>query len=455
MCLSQLLCIICITGRVFAQLDQSTTGPFRLPLKPIDQNHSYSASTECPIGKALNRSNAARKALTVIVRHFENEAERVCKLVQTPPKFFIEERVQACNIPDGFSHIASVNMTTSSYGWGVLGLPCTTELATNLDREVIFSMKKYISELKKVGQQAVRAAGLNWSKAVTYMEFKYKGDFEWCSLLHFTAFRVNGTWGINTGLTNAEINIFKEEWHRHYLVEVLRTSSDGLRATRFTLPRRPPGYGWVHGASSVYSTWGGQPQTSLFRTIMVAANNPAVIAAIAVGHDTKEQVQDATTKSNMAILFLPLMLAVIPIALFADVSTVVTVGYAVLTDVMSAMPLAIKGIELLNFGNVKQIATRTWIYGGRTQTDLTAGETWHATCTANRRFIVQGRIFLGLAVLLMLVGGALEIYSKKSMEKRKNKDRESRRLQRPQLWEYSVCRECNCMEEYARDGSSQ
>lgn len=419
-----------------------------------EANHTYSASVTSPIGRTLTTSRPACAALAVLTRHFEAEAARVYALATSPRPLFIEEREQACNLVDDVSQIASVNTVTSSYGWGVLGAACTTELATDLSAEIVSAMRVYIAELHRLRRRVASSAGLHWAQPRTFMEFKYKGDLESCSLLHFTAFRRFGAWGVNTGITNAGLNVFKEEWRRHYVVEVLRSvkSSNGVLAIApmlFDLPRLPPASGRENASTTLRSTFGGVPATSLFRSIMIAAKNPAVVVAINVAHDTKAVVQDATTKSNMAILLLPLALAVVPIALFADVSAPVTAAYAAVTDVASALPLAIKGIELIQFGKAQTVATRTWIYGGSSPDGLAAAETWHATCAANGKVIVQGQVFLGLAVLLAVVGGGAEVYFRKAMEKRKRQvqgaaDGRGKRA-RAQAWhKYGGCSECDC-----------
>ena len=60
-----------------------------------------------------------------------------------------------------------------------------------------------------------------------------------------------------------------------------------------------------------------------------------------------ENVGNELSPSNIAMLSLPLVMALIPISLFQEVSTAATALYVLLRDVLVAVPLLIKGIELV------------------------------------------------------------------------------------------------------------
>ena len=60
-----------------------------------------------------------------------------------------------------------------------------------------------------------------------------------------------------------------------------------------------------------------------------------------------ENVGNELSPSNIAILSLPLLMAMLPISLFQEVSTAATAWYVFVSDILVAVPLLIKGIELV------------------------------------------------------------------------------------------------------------
>lgn len=88
------------------------------------------------------------------------------------------------------------------------------------------------------------------------------------------------------------------------------------------------------------------------------------------------------TPSNIAILVLPVALCFIPISPMADVSKAVTLIYAVITDVFMAVPLVVKGAELLIKFNTNPRTTHseTWVFGND---NVRLCEIWSTQCKIN------------------------------------------------------------------------
>lgn len=91
------------------------------------------------------------------------------------------------------------------------------------------------------------------------------------------------------------------------------------------------------------------------------------------------------TASNIAILALLLVLCFIPISPMADVSQTAALIYALFTDLFSAVPLIVKGAELLiKFNqNPRTTHSETWVFGSN---DARLTEIWSTQCkiTVNR-----------------------------------------------------------------------
>lgn len=154
------------------------------------------------------------------------------------------------------------------------------------------------------------------------------------------------------------------------------------------------------------------------------ADNVAVELALDRGNHNVELAFDATTPSNIAILALPLAMNVVPVALIADVNTFGMLVYTLLTDVLTAVPLAIKGVEVLLIGKKVKYSAVTRISGGNLwetdqQSEGKAAEIWVAKCVAEGNFITQGSILLAVALLFMVGGVAAEIVAKRWVQRRR------------------------------------
>ena len=72
-----------------------------------------------------------------------------------------------------------------------------------------------------------------------------------------------------------------------------------------------------------------------------------ILEQLRQGVEEIEDVRDDLSTSNLAILFLPLVMAIPPLSLLEPVSDVAIAWYAFATDVLAALPLLIKGIEMI------------------------------------------------------------------------------------------------------------
>eukprot|EP00171_Calliarthron_tuberculosum_P014934 IDg14934t1 len=176
---------------------------------------------------------------------------------------------------------------------------------------------------RKASQSRAIAKGkpkVSWKRTYQHAAFTYRGPFTTCKMRHVAAFRVRGKWG---GWQGQQV--------RQPTLNVNATGGEGPRER----------------ATTAMSTWGGMPAASIFLEVASLEENPAIRAALFSGERWRQQAIDSVTASNIAIMVLSLLLALVPIALFADVSAIVAFAYALVTDVGSCLPLAIKGIELI------------------------------------------------------------------------------------------------------------
>ncbi len=132
-----------------------------------------------------------------------------------------------------------------------------------------------------------------------------------------------------------------------------------------------------------------------------------------------EHANDAVQKSNMAILLLPLMMNLVPVALFADVNTLGMIVYTALTDVLTAVPLAIKGWELLDISANSHTVAASYYTGEMGPGENAIAELFIAKCHTFERRVGIGISFIVVAVVFMIFGVSFELFAKRYMRRRR------------------------------------
>lgn len=368
--------------------------------------------------------------------------------------------------------LSSLERQVSEYGWGLIKDPCISQLEPPVNRDTVDAMKTYMSNLDKVTSDAIQNAKLPWPNATSYIASQYTGTHDSCQLWHLGGFRIDGRWTINTGITNDILTKTFPEFQRHYLVENIFLDGNNRIVPRLMKQRimslNASSYKkgsemiseWELESTSTMNTWGGMPATSLFTGLFGTGNNPAILAALEADSATLEQIEDATTVSGIAILVTPILLTMVPIALFADIDTSATLAYTLATDVLTVMPLAVKGIELLQYAAKKHEASRNWIYASKLLNDSpVAIEMWHARCGANAWISKIGAIFLASAIIFMIAGIVLEFVARWHVKRRKEQVMKAKDIEgggfrkggkdllytrNPMRRKAAACGECEC-----------
>lgn len=127
---------------------------------------------------------------------------------------------------------------------------------------------------------------------------------------------------------------------------------------------------------------------------------------------------DSDTASNIAILLLPVGLALLPLSLFQDVGTGVTLLYVLFTDIISVLPVAIKGVELIELAAHEHNARTAYVYGSY-KSQVVATEMWVSSCKLKDFVRIRGIALLTVAFTSMIVGLILEFVVRHRLEKYK------------------------------------
>ena len=397
-------------------------------------------SSEEPIAKLISKSEQVKSDTNKILNHIERAEDRILKNLksQIPPGQGSE--LIPCNF-DRKSWVDSVSSYSQGHGWENPNTDCVTEFGgTQLDPQD----KNYISTsefydatfnrgttvLKMLEKDASEIAFNFTNDKVDFpFNFEYSTADQRCKVHPLGAVRVGDHWYLVTSFTNDQNSIQKEDFERQFIQEAIRFDSNGKGIAAEMCLKRGSFFNETADenctdATTGIETWKGGATASIFVGLPFE-QNPAVIRALDEGDLSVQQANDATTPSSIAILFLPLALNLVPIALLAPVSTLTTLLYTLMSDVLTVFPLGIKGVELIGIGNkqVRKVFTRITSKLNNeppeTAFETAFAEVWVAECTAGSNVRVPGIIFLTLAIIFLVFGIAAEFIAKHYATKRR------------------------------------
>lgn len=261
-------------------------------------------------------------------------------------------------------------------------------------------------------ENAVMVGDLPWSVPNSYHE---------CNIHRADAFRINGVWNFVAEITNVLSTENVPARSRYFYRELFQynTQLNETRVQPVSIPKcQDNALTKFQNGTAWLEVWGGTTNASMFLEGDVETN-PA-LRSVLDSLDGKETdiVMDSDTASNIAILLLPVTLALIPLSLFQDVGTLVTVFYVIATDVMSVLPVAIKGVELLILSSHTHYARSAFVYGSA-QSEILAVEMWVSECHLKRFVTTRGIILLCVALSATVIGLVLEFAIRHQVEKYK------------------------------------
>lgn len=292
-------------------------------------------------------------------------------------------------------------------------------------------------------------------------------NFYRCMVRSNVAILLNGTWGVLVRVVNDRPTMFPDYRKQSSLAEYLTLEKSGRvgflpyffdleykpKLTRRYWGDRPNG-----PASSVYAEY--QRHIDPYNIFYPKEDNLAIREAVSSIKDTKQNmVKETVRPSNSAILLLPVLLAVIPSALFAETSSWFAVCYVAITDFLALIPLLIKGIEILQAQNTEIFKTRTIVYGDLSMRNTTVvASTWSCSCSLAKNLTTLGYSLVFTAIFSMLVGTALEVIVRTRVESNKRRALEAKALWtsgEEYLWERTPpCDKCDCFKLNASSSSS-
>lgn len=381
------------------------------------KGHVYWASSSSIFANNLNSAKGPRQHLIHIANHFE----QAYKAIRNQHGHATVSQVCNPRLKQQSSWINAARKYLNNLDKGTLDASCPYSLgsAGKKGEELMQHMLDLGVGLHTIGAGIEKDAFANWSRVVGDLRMRYENQVHTCDITRAGASRVGAKWYVQTVLTNAPITSNLAVWKRQYLSELVTHDPKGtLQSLQIPAVKKEGGTEvFLSNTTTVISSWGGAPETSLY-TSLPSALNPALRDAIENNEKERDVVEDTTTMSNIAIMALPLLLTCVPISLIEHVSSVFMFLYIVVTDIVSALPLAIKGFELIDISGKTHVATKTWVLSDAGGNGLAIAEAWCAKCRAKESLHRTGIAFVATAVVAMLFGVCAELVARRLLLRR-------------------------------------
>lgn len=421
----------------------------RICLPREELNRTYALSTESPIANALSMNPMGQLTILQLIAHFMHVAERIERLSKERLPRFVIPAISMCNLHHSNAPITKVNQTVSELGFGLLGHPCVTEVQIKREDTPNIAIHDLVSELIRVGVQVAQATGRAWKQAYAYQTYKYRDSFDKCDLVRVTGIRANGKWGVDASITNYPREIFKERG-REIISEVLQLNDfGGISSARMVLPSLSKNGSWIENATTLLQLRNNVRGVSLYDEQSVAADNPAVLAALALRKEFRQQAHSHTRWSQTSIMTIPVLTCLVPVAYFTDLSSPLSFWYSVSKNIVSGIPLLIKGVELIMFVRGSKFlpeATITWFYGE--EHGVAVAETWFASCEVQNWIWLRGVIFIVFCSVVFACSVIIEFVTMRiGLQKKEARNKElleKLRKENKQAWCTAVCPKCGC-----------
>lgn len=390
----------------------------------------FTLSNDSPIAKQIRLNES-----------LQNDIKPVINLIE---KFFaiIDRRIaegdeKACNLPSELWTIG-IPDAAADLQIGEYDNSCQSRINANEAIKAITVLKSSdlnnaMDIIRRGGNALYTAAkgiaeipgsdDLNWQKG-TYklLNWNLRRVSQQCQVESATAIRKDGEIYIRAALTNSPIEAFEAALQRHFIEEYVKTDwSSSLPLCHPAYERRQPEGSCKKKdivsevGTTILTTEDGKGRISM-HIDMELEDNPAVIEALRLNEIAVDQAEDSITPSNIALLALPMVMSLVPVAFLADLNTWATISYIIFTDVFSALPFLIKGVELLQTAEVRRSEMVGYHAGNK---ELGEIEIWVAECRGQQSFHVLGIIFIVIGVLSTVIGVSIELIAHCVMSRRR------------------------------------
>ncbi|PXF43105.1 hypothetical protein BWQ96_07139 [Gracilariopsis chorda] len=401
--------------------------PTPVPSPPSAHWHEYRYfyfSDKAPISSVLNKVDGFVRNVDRVVENLEQIEKRILEeqvnlqIIRYLPG---NSRTPICNLEDEAWRSAAKDQIRSIWNKS-LAVTCVTDFVSEgaVEQELHNSVQELHRLLKQNASDIAREAKTNYTEPDTIFNYPFQTNTEDCVVNALGAYRNGSSWFLSVGITNWRKEKHLKDFRRQYLVELMgRGGKTGHMVLQNRSDDESDDSQAIPNATTLSVSHSGTAGPNLFKETFLEDNSGVKRALLKANLDS-QQYTDAISPSSITILILPLFLNLLPVALFADVSRRGMLSYALLSDVLTTLPLGIKGVELILIGSSSHrgaVARITSHVNGK-RPEVGAAEVFVAECRQKREVYPTGIAFL-LSSLLFLIGGLVAEVAARSFKMRR------------------------------------
>lgn len=391
--------------------------PFEVD-QPNQVNRRFLISDDAPTAKALRNHTEWQTRIDPMIRLMRKIVVGIDKRR--------EHSLNMCNLQDkGLTWVYTARIQARYLQIGEISTSCHSQLdGSDAVNERFLSQHEVKNSIEVIGtgvqalyesissiaeSQQLQGLG-SWTKSFPLRDWKIADQSQVCRLESFSAYRKNSSFFLRAAMTNHHVNTFVEDRARQFVNEWIR--DDYAESIRMIHPDYFDKQ-LVEG-TTLLTEWGARAWTSWHGEMQDGAN-PAIQQATEQNKIEVDLAEDAIVPSNIALLALPMLMSLIPVAFVAELGSLGTVLYVIFTDVIAVIPFLIKGIEL--WGTIQSSTSLVAYYAGDEK--LADIQVWVAKCGGTENFKYIGLAFILIALGAVVVGVLLEVQAMRYMQKRR------------------------------------
>ncbi len=355
---------------------------------------NYAVSEKAPLAAILQRNSSANEAVDTLLWHFQQVGHSATRSSCT--KSIIRNRYDddiRARWPERQTNVSG----------------CFTELQLKGHGTKVWqSMSSILGALNNSAAHILSDANVGWSGLDALDAFQKYSDKN-CSLLKSVGIRVNGTWYLRVRVTAIASKL-----------DIPRKPHGSVKSMYLTefVTRDTTNGNLVSIQRLVNDTFGNAMPSA---TTLLTVTRPACSCSnVGEGPKGRQRLFDfnrwllfaeqTLLASNVGALFLPLLLALLPLPLFSDTDTLVLILYTLFTDVCNVIPLAFKGAELIFCANNPPRYSQSEVFGLDVLSHIGVAETTVMGCVIRGNLPRIGISLIVVALLAMVLGIYLEVY---------------------------------------------
>lgn len=297
-------------------------------------------------------------------------------------------------------------------------------------RDVLYDATLQALQSNYTGERLTLPDDGNWTSGTFKLDPTARiNDGQRCLVDSASAYYRDNAWYIRSAVTNHPLQQHLADFRRHLLIEYVPVppsivannsgTADGsaLRANNTDSSMKTIHIrlsdGRLEMATALLLMWQGRGYTG---TMPDDDDFSDPIAPVTQAFKENlvhiDQASDSITLSNIAILALPMVMTLIPLAFIADVTALGMLLYVMFTDVLSTIPFLVKGIELILWSSPSNEIVVSFHAG---DDSLRLVEVWAVQCRGQVLFRNAGVVFVIVSIAALIMGIALEVWAKVRM----------------------------------------